>query len=372
MHIPLVDLQAQYRTLQPEIDQAVQGVIHAADFILGKAVQEFEDAFALFVGTRHCVGVASGTDALVLSLRALGIGPGDEVIVPANTFIATALAVSYVGALPVLCDIDPMSYTLDVESARRKLTARAKAIIPVHLYGQAANMDAVLDLARTQGLLIIEDAAQAHGAVHARGRCGTLGQAAAFSFYPSKNLGAYGDGGAVCTDEDALADRLRLLRNWGSTEKYMHRVQGFNSRLDTLQAAVLLVKLRQLAAWNRRRQQIAAWYREALQPLSAHLELPREAPWSREHCYHLFVVQLRRANRDRVLQRLQAMGIFAGVHYPIPIHLQAAYANLGLGPGSFPVTEHTAQRILSLPLYPELGRDQVETVARALAQAVAD
>jgi dTDP-4-amino-4,6-dideoxygalactose transaminase len=371
VNIPLVDLQAQYRTLQPDVDGAVHRVLQRGDFILGREVGEFETAFARFVGTRHCVGVASGTDALSLSLRALGVGPGDKVLLPANTFIATALAVSYAGATPVLADVDPVSNTLDVGRARRSLPAGLKAVIPVHLYGQPADMDAVLELARQKGLLVVEDAAQAHGAAHTRGRCGTFGQAAAFSFYPGKNLGAYGDGGAVCTDDDALAERLRLLRNWGSTVKYVHPVQGFNSRLDTVQAAVLLVKLRHLAEGNRRRRQVAGWYRELLRPLADEVELPQEAPWTAEHVYHLFVVHLRRADRDSVLGRLRQSGVGAGIHYPVPIHLQEAYADLGLGPGSFPVTEGSARRILSLPLYPELTRGQAEAVVRSLREALA-
>lgn len=371
MTIPLVDLQAQYRAIQADIDAALLGVVRRGDFILGAAVREFEEAFARFVGTRHCVGVASGTDALFLGLRALGVGPGDGVLLPANTFIATALAVSYAGAAPVLADVDPLSCTLDVAKARRNLPAGLKAVLPVHLYGQPADMEAVLDLAREKGLLVIEDAAQAHGAAHRNGRCGTFGAAAGFSFYPGKNLGAYGDGGAVCTDDDALTDKLRRLRNWGSTVKYVHPVQGFNSRLDTLQAAVLAVKLRHLARWNEQRRRVAAWYGEALAPLAGEVELPREAPWAAEHVYHLYVVRLRRADRDAVLKRLQAAGVGAGIHYPIPIHRQEAYAGLGLGEGSFPVTEDLARRILSLPLYPEMSREQVGAVARALGDTLA-
>jgi dTDP-4-amino-4,6-dideoxygalactose transaminase len=369
--IPLVDLQAQYRAIQADVDAAVLGVVRRGDFILGGAVKVFEEEFARFVGTRHCIGVASGTDALFLCLKALGVGAGDKVLLPANTFIATALAVSYAGATPVLCDVDPVSCTMDAEQARRHLPKGLKAVIPVHLYGQPADMDAVLDLARAKGLLVIEDAAQAHGAVHRRGRCGTLGRAAGFSFYPGKNLGAYGDGGAVCTDDDALAEKLRLLRNWGSTVKYVHPIQGFNSRLDTLQAAVLAVKLRHLARWNEQRRQVAAWYAEALAPLAGEVELPREAPSTVEHVYHLYVVRLSRADRDAVLKRLHAVGVGAGIHYPIPIHRQEAYANLGLGARSFPVTEDLAGRILSLPLYAEMSREQVEAVARALGDAVA-
>jgi len=368
--IPLVDLQAQYDTIRAEIDEAISGVVRRGDFILGRALGEFEAAFAQFVGTRHCVGVASGTDALFLSLRAVGIGPGDRVLLPANTFIATALAVTYAGATPVLCDVDPISHTLDVARARRALPAGLKAIIPVHLYGQPANMEAVMDLARVEGLVVIEDAAQAHGALHRLGGCGTFGRAAAFSFYPGKNLGAYGDGGAVCTNDNSVAERVRLLRNWGSAEKYMHPIQGFNSRLDTLQAAILLAKLRHLTEWNCRRRQIASWYRQALEPLTERLELPVEASWTGEHVYHLFVIKLRNGDRDLVLKRLHAAEIGAGIHYPVPIHLQKAYTDLGHGRGSFPITEDSAQRVLSLPLYPELSRDQVGLVVNALHQAL--
>jgi dTDP-4-amino-4,6-dideoxygalactose transaminase len=371
VNIPLVDLQAQYRLLQPEIDAALRSMVQRADFILGTEVAAFEQAFAHFIGTRHCVGVASGTDALFLSLRALGIGPGDKVLVPANTFVATAVAVSQAGAVSILRDIDPDSYTLDVEQARRSLPAGVKAIIPVHLYGQPANMEAILDLAREKGLCVIEDAAQAHGARHRQGPCGTFGRAAAFSFYPAKNLGAYGDGGAVCTNDDALAEQVRLLRNWGSTTKYIHKIRGINSRLDTLQAAVLLVKLRHLAEWNQRRRQVADWYRQELEPLSGLVKLPTVAPWTDEHVYHLFVIRLLGGSRDDVCRRLLAAGIGVGIHYPIPIHLQEAYADLGQGPGSFPATEAAARSILSLPLYPELTYEQVQLVTAAIRQALA-
>lgn len=369
MNIPLIDLQAQYRTLQSEIDAAILEVVRRGDFILGSAVEQFEKAFAEFIGTRHTVGVGSGTDALFLSLRALGIGSGDKVLLPANTFIATALAVSDTGAVPVLCDVDPVSYTMDVDSARRALVPGVKAIIPVHLYGQPADMENLLDLARQKGLFVIEDAAQAHGAVHHRGRAGTFGALAGFSFYPGKNLGAYGDGGAICTNDDQLAERLRLLRNWGSTVKYVHRLQGYNSRLDTLQAAVLLVKLKCLSDWNRRRREIVNWYREDLAYLTEEIELPREASWCREHVYHLFVVRLPRVDRQRVLEHLKSVGIGAGIHYPVPIHLQEAYPGLG-GRGSFPVTEHLAGQILSLPLYPEMMPEQVRIVCRELIEGI--
>ncbi len=366
MNIPLVDLRQQYQSLHSEMNAAIAKVLERGDFILGREVEQFEIAFAAFIGTRHAVGVGSGTDALFLSLHALGIGPGDRVLLPANTFIATALAVSDAGAEPVLCDVDPTSFTMDAESARRALTPNVKALIPVHLYGQSANMEELMDFARRKGLLAIEDAAQAHGAENRLGRVGTLGAAAAFSFYPGKNLGAYGDGGAICTNDDRLAEQLRLLRNWGSTVKYVHRVQGYNSRLDTLQAAVLLVKLHHLAEWNRQRRTIADWYRNELRELGDELIVPSEAPWSRQHVYHLFVVALKRANRDVVLQHLQSVGIGAGIHYPVPIHLQEAYPHLG-GVGCFPIAERLARQILSLPIFPELTQEQVRFVCHELA-----
>jgi dTDP-4-amino-4,6-dideoxygalactose transaminase len=305
-----------------------------------------------------------------MAMQALGIGPGDKVLVPANTFIATALAVSDAGATPVLVDMDPTTFTIDVTAAREALVPGVKAITPVHLYGQPADMRGVRDLAMEEGLIVIEDAAQAHGAVHTDGRCGTLGVASGFSFYPGKNLGAYGDAGAVCTDDEALAERMRRLRNWGGTVKYHHPERGFNSRLDTIQAAVLAVKLRHLDDWNRRRRQVAAWYREELEPLAAEVKSPGEAPWTVEHVYHLFVVRLRRADRDRVLKALHEAGVGAGVHYPIPIHLQGAYADLGLGPGAFPVVEQAARQILSLPVYPEMTRGQVTEVVAHLRRAL--
>ena len=366
-----MDLKSQYLSIKRDIDAALTGVLERCDFILGGAVGEFEAAFARFVGSAHCVGVASGTDALRLAMLGLGIGPGAKVLIPANTFIATALAVSDAGADPVLIDMDPETYTLDVEAARRALVPGVKAILPVHLYGQPADMHGVMALAREQGLIIVEDAAQAHGAVHVDGRCGTFGAASGFSFYPGKNLGAYGDGGAVCTDDGNLAEHLRRLRNWGGTVKYHHPERGFNSRLDTMQAAVLAVKLRHLADWNQRRREVAAWYREALRDLEDEVMLPVEAPWTVEHVYHLFVVQLNRASRDDVLKALQERGVGCGIHYPIPIHLQGAYADLGLGQGRFPSAEAAARRVLSLPLYPEMTRGHVDEVARALRDALA-
>jgi dTDP-4-amino-4,6-dideoxygalactose transaminase len=369
--IPLVDLKAQYATIKSEVDAAVAGVLQRCDFILGPAVAEFERDFAAFIGSTHCVSVASGTDALWMAMQALGIGEGDKVLLPANTFIATALAVSDAGATPVLVDMDPATYTIDVAAAKKALVPGVKAIIPVHLYGQPADMRGVADLAREKGLIVIEDAAQAHGAVHKDGRCGTLGAASGFSFYPGKNLGAYGDGGAVTTNDAGLAERMRKLRNWGGTVKYHHPERGFNSRLDTIQAAVLGVKLKHLADWNAARRRVAAWYREALAPFQSEIELPAEGAGTVEHVYHLYVIRLRKADRDMVLKGLNDRGIGAGIHYPIPVHLQGAYADLGLGAGRFPVSEAAAKSILSLPIYAELTREQVDTVAKALGEVLA-
>jgi dTDP-4-amino-4,6-dideoxygalactose transaminase len=316
------------------------------------------------------VGVGSGTDALHLILRALGIGPGDEVITVANTFIATAEAISYAGARPVLVDCRLEDYLIDPAAVAAAITPRTRAIIPVHLYGQPADMDTLAALAQKHGLALIQDAAQAHGATLSDGRvCGSLGVAAAFSFYPAKNLGAFGDGGAVTTGDEALNRQLRLLRNWGSVVKYHHEVQGFNSRLDTLQAAILSVKLPRLNAWNDARRDAAGWYRSALKGCPG-LVLPIEAPWTGRHAYHLFVVRVLERDRDIVARSLADRGVQTVVHYPVPIHLQKAYAGLGLRPGAFPAAEAASRTILSLPMFPELTQVQVEYVAESLRSAL--
>ena len=361
--VPFQDLPLQIRNLRPELDAAIDAVLQHGQFILGPEVGAFEQTWAKFCGTTHGIGVGSGTDALQLILRALGIGPGDEVITVANTFIATAEAISYTGAKPVLVDCDLENYLIDPAAVAAAITPRTRAIIPVHLYGQPANMDALAALARKHGLALIEDAAQAHGATLRDGRpCGALAQASAFSFYPGKNLGAFGEGGAVNTNDDELARKLRLLRNWGSVVKYHHEVQGYNSRLDTLQAAILNVKLRHLAAWNERRGVVAAWYRELLGGI-AELELPAVAPWTGRHVYHLFVVRLRSRDRDAIVKALGERGVQSVVHYPVPIHLQKAYAELGLRAGAFPQAEQAARSVLSLPMFPEMTRAQCETVS---------
>jgi len=369
-NIPLVNLQRQYQHLAPEIDAAMKGVCERGDFILGRAVQDFEIAFASYTGARHCIGVASGTDALHLILRALAIGPGDEVILPANTFIATAQAVWCCGATPILVDCDLATATIDPAAVAAAITPRTKAIMPVHLYGQPADMDSLLALGQARGIPVIEDAAQAHGAAY-RGRpCGSMGAAAGFSFYPGKNLGAYGDGGAITTNDDGLAGEIRLLRNWGSPVKYVHTRMGFNSRLDTVQAAVLNVKLPHLDAWNARRHELAQRYRAALAGCTT-LGIVAQAAWTSIHAYHLFVVRALAGGRDAILKELQAKGIGAGIHYPIAIHQQEAFKGLGPANASFPNTERLASEIFSLPLCPDLRDDEAQTVIDVLLTTMA-
>ena len=358
--IQFVDLVRQYQSLKPELDAAMLGVAGRGDFILGEAVREFEKEFAAFNQVPFCSGVANGTDALQIALLALGIGQGDEVIVPANTFIASVLAISYTGARPVLVDCDPDFSNIDVRAVERALTPRTKAIMPVHLYGHPADMDPLLQIARDRKLSVIEDTAQAHGATYKGRLCGTMGDLGCFSFYPGKNLGAFGDGGAVVTRNPALAEKVSLLRNYGQKVKYAHSLKGFNSRLDTMQAAVLRVKLKHLARWNDQRRAAAARYGQLL--AGTELRLPRVAPWA-SPVWHLYVVQSN--NRAPLQQALDAANISHGMHYPIPIHLQEAYQELGHGPGSFPVTESQAARIVSLPIFPEITEEELQRVAVA-------
>lgn len=366
MRIPLVELAGQYQMLRDEILPAMDGVMSRAQFILGDDVARFEEEFAEFCGARHCVGVASGLDALQLALRAVGVGPGDEVITAANTFIASALAITHTGATPVLADVREDDFNLDPAAVERAITPRTKAILPVHLYGQPARMEEIMDIARRHGLKVVEDACQAHGARYGRDRAGAMGDAGCFSFYPGKNLGGYGDGGAVVTSDPQIAERLRLDRNYGSRVKYVHESDGYNSRLDTIQAAVLRVKLRRLEGWNARRRELAALYRELL--ADADVLLPAEMQGV-EHVWHLFV--LRHPERDRLLADLHARGIGAGVHYPIPIHQQAPYAGVRTVPDAAPVSTLLARQILSLPLYPEMTEAQVAEVADAVRECAA-
>jgi dTDP-4-amino-4,6-dideoxygalactose transaminase len=365
-NIPLVDLGAQHRQVADEVARGFASVLETTSFILGKEVKQFEEAFATFMGTKHCVAVANGTDALELALRAAGIGPGDEVIVPTNTFIASALAVARAGATPVLVDCDPVHYMLDVEQAAAKVGPKTRAVMPVDLYGQVAPMEAVEALAAKHGLAIIEDAAQAQGAKRKGRGAGTFGVAAGTSFYPGKNLGAYGDGGAVTTSSDEIAAKVRALRNYGSEVKYHHPETGFNSRLDTLQAVVLLAKLKRLAAWNENRRAAARRYDELLAGVAG-ITLPRTMEGN-EHIWHLYVVRV--PKRDEVLKRLNADGIGAGIHYPVPVHLQGAFKHLGHRAGDFPVAEKAGGEIISLPMFGEITPEQQERVVDRLKAAL--
>jgi dTDP-4-amino-4,6-dideoxygalactose transaminase len=357
--VPFVDLGAQYRTIAAEIDDAVSKVIRETDFILGREVRLFEEEFARFCEAQYAIGVDSGTSALELALRAYDIGPGDEVITVANSFIASALAISHAGATPVLVDVDPETYTMDVSAVEKAITPRTKAIIPVHLYGQPADMDPILQLAQRHQLVVVEDACQAHGARYKGKRVGSLGHAAAFSFYPGKNLGGYGDGGAVVTNDRDTAKRLEMLRNYGQQEKYRHMFRGYNRRLDTLQAAVLRVKLKYLEKWNAARRQNANRYRLLLE--KSEVITPNEASYA-ESVWHLYVIRVNQ--RDALRDYLASRGISCGIHYPIAIHLQPAYRDLGYKKGDFPVTEDYAQRIISLPMYAELTPELMRFVAQ--------
>lgn len=359
--IPFVDLAAQYRSIQSDVDAAMAGVLSRGDFILGQDVRLFEQEFAAYCGVTHCLGVASGTDALRLALQACGIGRGDEVITTAHTFIATVLAIAETGATPVLVDCDPVYGLIDVSQIEGAITPRTRAILPVHLYGQAADMDPILDIARRHGLAVVEDACQAHGAFYKGRRCGAIGDIGTFSFYPGKNLGAYGDGGAVTTNRADLADRVTLLRNYGQRVKYEHLEKGGNSRLDTLQAAVLRVKLRHLDDWNASRQRAAASYGRAL--ADSGLGLPQVVPYG-THIFHLYVV--RTPDRAGLQRRLDTAKVSHGIHYPIPVHRQQAMADLGYGEGRFPVAEALAPEILSLPMFPELTDAQIDRIAGAI------
>ena len=353
--VPFLDMTSVHQEIRADLDQAVSNVVDSAQFLYGPPVQQFEEEFAEFVGAKHAVSVGSGLAALTLTLRAWGIGPGDEVIVPANTFIATFLAVSAVGAVVVPVDPDPSTYNLDASTLRKAIGPRTRVVIPVHLYGQPCDLESIGAVARAHGLKILQDAAQAHGARYRQNPLGVYGDAAAFSFYPAKNLGAFGDAGAVVTNDGDLATILRKLRNYGSEVKYVYQIQGENSRMSTLNAAVLRVKLRRLESWNHRRGEIALHYQQGLRGV----DLPIWPPQS-EPSWHLYVVQS--PHRNQLLQYLQDLGIEAMVHYPIPPHRQAAYQNLAMPWGSLPVTEQLSRQVLSLPMGPHLSDEQVERV----------
>ncbi|MCZ6774251.1 MAG: DegT/DnrJ/EryC1/StrS family aminotransferase [Proteobacteria bacterium] len=360
-HIPLVDLKAQYRNIASDVGAAVVEVMERADFILGRETTLFEKEFSEMCGVAHGISCASGTDALHLGLKALGIGSGDEVIMPTMTFVATALAISMCGATPVLVDVDPETALIDPERIEDAITDKTRAVLPVHLYGQCADMNAVCEIAKRRGLFVVEDAAQAHGATYNGKPAGGLGDVGCFSFYPAKNLGAYGDAGMVTTNDPVIAKKVELFRNLGSREKYQHEVMGLNSRLDTLQAAILRVKLPYLGKWNEDRRGHATRYDFELGSLEQ-VRLTRHDPCS---VYHLYVI--RAENRDAILDRLKVAGIGAGIHYPLAVHEQQAYAWLGYERGAFPVAEEWARTCLSLPIYPELPEDAIERVTAVLA-----
>lgn len=364
--IPLVDLGAQQREIDSEVREGVDAIFARTSFIGGPAVAAFEQDYALFLGTRHCIGVGNGTDALELALRASGVVAGGEVIFPANTFVATAEAIARIGAIPVPVDVDPDFLLIDPSAVADAVTPKTQAIMPVHLFGQTAFVEALEPIASATGAVIVEDAAQSQGATRFGRAAGTLGLVAGTSFYPGKNLGAAGDAGSVLTGDDEVAARVRMLGDHGSAVKYAHEVIGMNSRLDAIQAVVLRTKLTRLAAWNERRREAARRYGELLAGIPG-LTLPSSADGNVD-VWHLYVIRL--DDRDRVLRALNEAGIGAGMHYPTPIHLTGAFAHLGYGPGSFPVAEEAAGRILSLPLYPHITPAQQEHVADRLADSV--
>lgn len=371
--IPFVDLTAQHQPIQAKLEQAVQDVIRQGDYVLGQALNDFEIAFAHACGATYGVGVASGTDAIALGLRACGIGAGDEVILPANTFVATLIGVIRSGATPIFVDCDPHTALIDLMAAEKAITARTRAIVPVHLYGQMVSPRKLLDLASTYDLLIFEDAAQAHLAEREGYRAGSIGMAAAFSFYPSKNLGAFGDGGICITREEIVAQTMRSLRNYGATRKYFHTDFGTNSRLDTLQAAVLQTKLPYLYDWNCDRNRIARQYDTLLQPLAEHGIVPIKNNCGTGHVYHLYVIRVTASSpveRTTLQTALAEMGIQTGIHYPIPCHLQPAFQHLGYRSGDFPHAETLSQDILSLPMYPGLTEFQIRCVVDAIRTLV--
>ena len=364
-NVPLVDLRAQYDQIAEEIDGAVSRVISGGHYILGPEVEAFEEEFASYCGTRYGIGVSSGSSALLLSLLAAGVGRGDEVITTPHTFAATTEAITHAGAAIRFVDVDAQTGNIEPDRLEAAITPRTRAVMPVHLYGQPADMDRICEVAAARGLIVIEDAAQAHGARFGSRPVGSFGVAACFSFYPAKNLGAYGDGGIVVTDDPDIAERVRLLRVHGQRSRYEHAVEGYGERLDELQAAVLRIKLRHLDHWNAARTRVAAFYDAAFKKLG--LQVPHVHP-AATHVYHLYVVLLHR--RDDVRRALTALGVETGLHYPIPLHLQDAYAYLGHRPGDFPHAEMFAARGLSLPMYPELSMDQLRLVESAMSQAV--
>jgi dTDP-4-amino-4,6-dideoxygalactose transaminase len=364
MKVPFLDLKVQYRTLRTEIDEAIGQVFEQAAFSGGTFVAGFEKEFASFCGSPYAIGVGSGTEALWLALCALGVNPGDEIITVPNSFIATAEAISLCGARPVFVDVEESTYNMDPTLLESAITPRTKAVIPVHLFGQTADMDPILKIAARHGLFIIEDACQAHGAEYKGIKAGSMGEAGCFSFYPGKNLGAYGEAGMVVTKDPALAEKVRMIRDHGQSQKYHHHRIGWNARMDGIQGAVLNVKLKRLTQWNEARRRNAHRYHALLGDIPD-LAIPHEAPYGR-HVYHIYAIRVR--NRDRLIALLAEGGIACGIHYPVPIHLQQAYGFLNLQEGSFPVAERCAKEFVSLPMFPELSDKQVEYVSQRVKQ----
>lgn len=364
MQVPFLDLKTQYLSIKPEIDEAIQKVLDNTAFAGGPFVAKFEEEFAEFCHAEHCVGVGSGTDALWLALLALGVGQGDEVITVPDTFIATAEAITYCGATPVFVDVEESTNNMNPALIEAAITPKTKAIIPVHLFGQPANMDPILEIAKKNKLFVIEDACQAHGALYKGRQAGTMGDAGCFSFYPGKNLGAYGEAGAIVTNNTDLANMIRMIRDHGQVRKYYHGCIGWNARMDGFQGAVLSVKLKYLPTWNETRRNNAKLYNSLLNS-SNDVVLPREMDYAR-HVYHIYAIRVK--NRETLIAKLAERGINSGIHYPVPVHLQAAYGSLGFKEGSFPVAETCASEFVSLPMFPELTKEQIEYTVRAIKE----
>ena len=362
--IPFVDLSIQYDAIKGQIDYAINKVLNKGEFILGEDLKTFEKSFAIYCNTKFCIGVSSGTQALHLALKAMGISKGDEVITSANTYVSTAFAISYTGAKPVLVDINPETYNIDVALIEKNITRNTKAIIPVHLYGRPADLDTIIDYGKNYDIPIIEDASQAHGAEFRGKKIGSFGDIGCFSFYPGKNLGAYGDGGAIVTNNPEIAKRVSMLRNYGQGKKYEHQLIGYNSRLDNIQAAILNVKLKYLDEWNSKRINVASHYRRLLQ--NSNVILPQTADYIK-HVYHLFVIRC--LNREKCRKLLNANGVPTNIHYPVPIHLQKAYNFLDHDYGDFPVTENYSENILSIPIYPELEINTIEKISKLIIES---
>ncbi|MCG8604199.1 DegT/DnrJ/EryC1/StrS family aminotransferase [bacterium] len=366
LKIPQADLRAQYELIKDEVHEAVKNVLESTQFVRGQASRDFEESFARYCQTDHAVGVANGTDALMLTLRAAGIRPGDEVITVPFTFTATGEAIHWAGAKPVFVDICQENYTMDVKQIESRISDRTRAIIPVHLYGHPADMDGILEIAQAHDLTVVEDAAQAHGALYKGRKAGSIGDAGCFSFYPGKNLGAYGDAGGVVTNDSRIAEQVKKLGDHGSTKKYCNELMGFNSRLDSIQGAVLSVKLQYLDKWIQKRREITDYYNSAFEAVEQ-IVTPDESQWA-ESVYHLYVIQVE--NRDSLKQRLNQVGIGAAIHYPRPLHLQESYSFLGQPVGSFPVSERVADRVMSLPNYPEMTEKMLEYVVEKVKEYV--